>query len=293
MKNILIILSLVMCSVLLASNSKELIAENAKLELIFDQFAFTEGPASDTLGNVYFTDIPDNTIYVYTKNNDLQVFMRDVPGNGLAFDNKEKLIVCGHNGGRNIYAIDILTKEKTTLIEEFSNQKFNSPNDLWIDAQNGIYFTDPRYGKRDNMELNTEQVYYLSPDRSKVIKVTEDLRRPNGIYGIDNGEKLLIADNEAGIVYIYNVKKDGSLTGKKKFIVNERVDGMTVDQYGNIYITSENVKIYNNKGLLIEEIKTPEHPTNVCFGGADFKTLYITERKKVYKIKMNVMGARY
>jgi len=294
MKNILLFICFVFVIVKVnGSNQPKLIAEHAELELVSDQFSFTEGPASDTIGNVYFTDIPNNTIYKYDINGELTVIMANMPGNGLAFDKKEQLVVCGHNGGRNLYNIDIQNKDTNVIISKYGGKKFNSPNDLWIDEQNGIYFTDPRYGNRDDMEMGTEQVYYLSPDRNSIIRVTDDLERPNGVYGIHNGKKLLVADPGAGNVYIYNIKKDGSLSGKKVFIKNEGVDGMTVDENGNIYITSEHVKIYNKGGFLIEVIRTPENPTNVCFGSKDFKTLFITERKKVYKIKMNVKGGRY
>jgi gluconolactonase len=261
--------------------------------LVSDQFGFTEGPASDTAGNVYFTDVPNNTIYKYSTDGLLSVFMDSVPCNGLAFDINENLIVCGHNGGRNIFSIDIKSNKITELTTQFEGKKFNSPNDLWIDANNGIYFTDPRYGNRDNMELETEQVYYVSPDRKSVLKVTDDLVKPNGVYGIEKGKKLLVADHGAGKVYVYNIKKDGTLSGKKLFLDNENVDGITVDELGNIYITSTDVKIYNKNGFLIEVVKTSESPTNVSFGGKDFKTLFITERKKVYSLKMNVKGNRY
>jgi len=294
MKCLLLVTACILLTInVYSGNQIKLIAEDAELTMVSDQFNFTEGPASDTMGNIYFTDIPNNTIYKFSNDSVLSVFMDSVPGNGLAFDNNEILIVCGHNGGRNIYSIDLKTLKITSLIADFNGKKFNSPNDLWIDKENGIYFTDPRYGNRDNMEMENEQVYYLSPDRKTVIRVTEDLEKPNGVYGIDKGKKLLIADHGAGKVYIYNIKKGGNLNGKKVFIDSENVDGMTLDELGNIYITSGDVKIYNKNGFLIEVIHTPESPTNVCFGGKDFKTLFITERNKVYTIKMNVKGKRY
>ena len=294
MKKLVYLFCLILVSQILhASNQVKLVAEHAVLNTISDEFGFTEGPASDTAGNVYFTDIPNNKIYKYSVDGELSIYKDSMPGNGLAFDRNEKLIVCGHNGKRNVYSIQINTGEIKVLAAQYDNKKFNSPNDLWIDENNGIYFTDPRYGNRDNMEMETEQVYYLSPDRKSVIRVTNDLVKPNGVYGINNGKKLLIADAGAGIVYLFSVKQDGSLGSKKIFIENESVDGMTTDEMGNVYITSEDVKIYNKHGFLIEVIKTPENPTNVCFGGKDRKTLFITERKQVYTIKMNVKGSRY
>ena len=294
MKNLIITITGILTALnVLAANQLKLVAEHAELTVVSDQFGFTEGPASDTAGNVYFTDIPNNIIYKYTTDGLLSVFMDSVSCNGLAFDINEKLIVCGHNGGRNIFSIDIKSNKITELATQIEGKKFNSPNDLWIDANNGIYFTDPRYGNQDNMELETEQVYYVSPDKKSVLKVTDDLVKPNGVYGIEKGKKLLVADHGAGKVYVYNIKKDGALSGKKLFIDNENVDGITVDELGNIYITSTDVKIYNKNGFLIEVVKTPESPTNVSFGGNDLKTLFITERKKVYSLKMNVKGNRY
>jgi gluconolactonase len=275
-------------------NQVKLVAEHAELVLVSDQFGFTEGPASDTSGNVYFTDIPNNSLYKLDLEKGTELVHPDMPGcNGLAFDNNEKLIVCGHNLGRDLYEFNLETKESKVLTEQYEGQKYNSPNDLWIDKKNGVYFTDPRYGNRDNLEMGTEQVYYLSPDRKKTTRVTHDLVKPNGILGTDKGKKLLIADPGASIVFLYKVKRDGTLKKKKVFLENEKVDGMAIDELGNIYITTDDVKVYNKKGFLVEVINTPEPPTNVCFGGKDFKTLVITARKHVYTLKMNVEGSRY
>ena len=274
------------------ANPVKLIAEHAELVLIADTFGFTEGPAADTSGNVYFTDIPKSTIYKYNINGTLSVFSDSIPGNGLAFDNNEKLVVCGNNA-RNISRIDVGNRKIEIVANTYMGKKFNSPNDLWIDEMNGIYFTDPRYGNRDNMEMETEQVYYIDPEKNSVKRVTDDLIRPNGIYGFDKGKKILIADPGASKVYEYNIKKNGEIRNKKVFINNEKVDGITLDNLGNIYVASEGIIIYNKHGQILEIIKTDKNPTNVCFGGSDFKTLFITARNEVYTLKMNVKGKRY
>ena len=148
--------------------------------------------------------------------------------------------------------------------------------------------TDPRYGRsRDNLPQDGEHVYYITGDPKKVVRVCDDLVRPNGVTGTQDGSILYVADHGAGKTYRYSIMKDGSLTDKQLF-AEEGSDGMTIDSKGNVYLTNTAVKVYNPAGRLMETIEVPERPTNVCFGGKDGKTLYITARTSVYKIDMNV-----
>jgi gluconolactonase len=178
----------------------------------------------------------------------------------------------------------------TVLAEKYDNKVFNALNDLWVDPKGGVYFTDPRYG-RANEEQDGEHVYYLLPDRNKLIRVINDMFKPNGLIGTPDGKKLYVADPGANKSYEYTINKDGMLSGKKLF-AEEGSDGMTIDNEQNIYITSRAVKVYNTKGELIESIEVPERPSNVCFGGKDNHTLFITARTSLYSIRMRVSGAK-
>lgn len=270
------------------------VAPNAQVQRLAGDFSFTEGPAADTAGNVYFTDIPNNRIHKWSLDGKLATFRENSgEANGLMFDKAGNLIVC-EGGNRQLTSIS-LQAEVTVLADKYENKKLNSPNDLWIDPKGGIYFTDPRYGKRDDLEQDGEHVYYLTPDRRKFIRVIDDMVRPNGVIGTPDGKLLYVADNGAGKNYVYTITEDGTLSHKRLFS-EEGCDGMTIDNKGNIYITSSRsepnfvVSVYDSSGDKIEEIFTPEKPSNVCFGGKDKQILFITARTSLYSIRMRVKG---
>ena len=272
------------------------IPENAQLEQLADGFGFTEGPVADKEGSVYFSDIHNNRIHKWTIDGELLTF-RENSGrsNGLAFDKDRNLIAC-EGGNRRLTSMDP-QGNLIVLVDEFEGKKLNSPNDLWIDAKGGIYFTDPRYGDRSNLELDGEYVFYLTPDKGKLIKVIDDMVRPNGIIGTPDGQKLYVADRGADSNWVYSIKEDGVLTDKTFFCL-EGSDGMTIDAKNNIYITSPlkdpyfMVSIFNKQGNKIGDIQVPEMPTNVCFWGKENNKLFITDRKTVHSINMNVRGLR-
>ncbi len=272
----------------LGADDSGLIAEGAKVTQLADEFKFTEGPAADSSGNVYFTDIPNSKIHIWTTRDDLETFMENTQkANGLFFDRHGNLIAC-QGGARQLVSISP-DKQVTVLTDNYKRKKYNSLNDLWIAPDGGIYFTDPRYGNRDGMELDGEHVYYLSPDRKKVKRVIDDMVRPNGLIGTPDGKLVYVADHGGKKTYVYHVQQDGTLTGKKLF-APQGSDGMTIDQQGNVYLTSRDVTVYNPQGQKITTIDIPEIPSNVCFGGKNRDILFVTARKSLYSIKMKVKG---
>jgi gluconolactonase len=296
-----VFLLLLVFALLIACAKKEnkhqkinLVDENAQLELLADGFAFTEGPVADKKGNVYFSDIPNSRIHKWTIEGDLSTF-RENSGraNGLDFDKAGNLIAC-EGGNRRLTSMDV-GGNLTVLADQFESKKLNSPNDLWIDPKGGIYFTDPRYGNRDDMELDGEFVFYLTPDKEQLIKVIDDMMRPNGIVGTPDGKQLFVADRGADSNWVYKINEDGTLTDKK-FFCPEGSDGMTIDIKGNIYITSPRrepyfmVSIFDKDRNKVGDIQVPEMPTNVCFWGKEKNKLFITTRKTIHSIKMNVTG---
>jgi gluconolactonase len=257
---------------------------------LVDGFRFTEGPACDAKGNIYFSDIPNNRIHVWSIDNKLSTFSGKSGGaNGLYFDGQGNLLAC-EGKARRVTSIDS-KGNVTTLAAVYNGKKLNSPNDLWIDPRGGVYFTDPRYGKTDGMEQDGFHVYYIVPDRSKVVRVISDLVKPNGIIGTSDGKLLYVADPGDKKTYVYEIKSDG-LLGKKKLFAPEGSDGMTLDANGNLYLTNDKVVIYSSKGKRIGDIAVPEKPANVCFGGKDRRTLFITARKSLYTVEMNVAGMK-
>ena len=264
------------------------IPRDAEIQKIAGGFRFTEGPIADVRGNVYFTDIPNNKIHIIFLDGALATFMENSGGaNGLYFDENANLLAC-QGGDRQLVSIDPDGKV-TVLADKFNGKPLNSPNDLWIDLKGGVYFTDPRYGRTDDMFQNGEHVYYLTPDRKKLIRVIDDMVRPNGIIGTPDGKRLYVADLSGHKTFRYRINPDGTLTEKKLFI-NTGSDGMTIDIKGNVYITTNTVEVYNLKGKLLGKIGVPEWPSNVTFGGPEKDTLFITARTSVYSIKTNTKG---
>ena len=297
MKNVLTIAVLGACLVIPtdpapgrdeAPPGRSVVAAGAKLVELAGSFKFTEGPAADAKGNVYFTDIPNNRIHKWSLDGKLTVFNADSGGaNGLFFDTDGSLLACQGARGR-LVAIDMKGKV-TVLADKYGGKRFNKPNDLWADARGGIYFTDPIYGRGWPRHQGGEHVYYLKPDRKTVIRVIDDMVRPNGIIGAPDGKTLYVTDHGGKKTFRYTVKPDGTLAGKKLF-APVGSDGMTVDSEGNVYLTEAAVLVYSPAAKRIAEIAIPQRPSNVCFGGKDRRTLFVTARQSVYSIRMRVGG---
>jgi len=273
----------------LGAGRKSIVAPGASVEKLSGGFTFTEGPAADESGNIFFSDIPNNRIHKWSLDGKLSTFRENSGGaNGLFFDSEGNLLAC-EGGGRRLVSITT-AGEVTVLADRYQGKRFNSLNDLWIDPKGGVYFTDPRYGRnRDDMEQDGEHVYYLSPDRKKLVRVIDDMVRPNGVIGTPDGRTLYVTDHGGRKTFSYAVNDDGSLSNKK-LVAPEGSDGMTIDNEGNIYLTTSVVAVYNKDGEKIAAIELPEWPSNVCFGGKDGQTLFITARTSLYSVRTRVKG---
>ena len=272
-----------------------IIAPGAKVEQLAGGFKFTEGPAVDAQGNVFFTDQPNNRIHKWSVDGRLSIFHKS-PGraNGLYFDKKGNLLACA-DLNNELWLIDMNGKV-TVLVKGYKGRKLNGPNDLWEDPKGGIYFTDPFYKRpywnRGPMEQDGKHVYYLGPNRKKLIRVTNDLVTPNGIIGTPDGKLLYVADLGAKKSYVFNINADGTLSNKKLFC-SMGSDGMTIDNEGNVYLTGKGVTVFNSTGEKIEHIDIDAGWTaNVCFGGQDRHTLFITAQTSLYCLRMRVKGVQ-
>ncbi len=270
------------------------VAKGSVPVLVSSEFLFTEGPAVDAEGNIYFTDQPNDKIMKWSTDGSLSVFMEGTGrSNGLFIDKNGNLIACADLNNQ-LWMID-KSKNVTVLVKDFEGKKLNGPNDVWIDPQGGMYFTDPFYKRdywtRTEKEIEEENVYYLSPDRKKLTIAASGLMQPNGIIGTPDGKKLYVADIKGRKTYSFVIQKDGTLTDKNLF-ADMGSDGMTIDSKGNIYLTGKGVTVFNSKGEKIETIAIDAPWTaNVCFGGKDRKTLFVTASKSVFTVKMKVKGA--
>lgn len=275
------------------TDSTDLVAPGTRPTQVAKQFKFTEGPAVDKKGTIYFTDQPNDRIWKYGADGNLSLFMEKTGrSNGLFIDKKGNIVACADETG-DLRAISPDGKV-TILLKDINGQRMNGPNDLWIDPKGGIYFTDPFYPRdywsHKKPEIDGQKVYYLPKGAQQPVLLDDQLMQPNGIVGTPDGKHLFVADIRASKTYKYDIQPDGTLTNKQLFI-SQGSDGMTLDKLGNLYITGRGVTIFDPSGKKIMNIPVPAGWTaNVCFGGKDRKTLFITASDAVYTVPMKVKG---
>jgi gluconolactonase len=271
----------------------DIVAPGATVVQLADGFAFTEGPASDAEGNVLFTDQPNDRILKWSIDGKLSTFKQPSGrSNGLCFDSEGRLWACADEKNE-LWTIKP-DGSVEVVVKDFEGKLLNAPNDLWIRPDGGVYFSDPfyprDYWKRGPSEQSVEGVYYLPPDRSKLVRVVADLKQPNGLIGTPDGKTLYVADIRANKTYAYDIQADGSLANKRLFC-ELGSDGMTIDNEGNVYLTGQGVTVFNARGEKIKTIPVDAKWTaNVCFGGKDRQTLFITSSDKLMSLQMRVKG---
>jgi gluconolactonase len=273
--------------------NKDLIAKGAKVIRAGNGYIFTEGPSVAPDGRVFFTDQPNDKILIWNENgNTITTFLQSSErSNGTYFNKKGELVACADLHNRLV--VFSMDGTQRTIAENFNGQPLNAPNDLWIDPNGGIYFSDPFYA-RDYWEPGRKEVqdkrgvYYLNPE-GKIIRVIDDLKQPNGLIGTPDGKTLYVSDINDQKIWKYTISVDGSLSHKTYF-APEGSDGMTIDNQGNVYLTNKYVSVFDKLGKSIAHIEVPEMPSNVCFGGKKRNILFITARTSVYTLKMKVEG---
>ena len=271
-----------------SARDDDVVAPGAKLRREAGGFRFTEGPAADRSGNVYFTDLSRSRIHRFSVSGKLSTFRANSGGaNGLYFDKRGNLVVCEARA-RRVTSIS-QSGRVTVLADRFNGKRLNSPNDLWVDPRGGVYFTDPRVGNLSGVEQDGFHVYYISPDRRTIQRVIDNLDTPNGVVGTADGARLYVVDAGRSKTYTYRINPDGSL-GKRRLVTSKGSDGMTLDVRGNLYITSGDVLVYNTRNRRIASLNVPETPSNLTFGGADNQTLFITAQTGLYSLRMSVRG---
>ena len=274
----------------------EILPSSSQVEKLAEGFKFTEGPAWHPEGFLLFTDIPNDRIVKLDANGKLSDFATPVGRcNGLMCDQQGFIYACQMGDG-HVMKMDKNGKVLGYLVDTFENNRMNGPNDLAIDSQGGMYFTDPYYGPEMELPQPMMAVYYIHPD-GKTVRIIEDLERPNGVTISPDGKLLYVAEPNRGEVYRYNIQAPGQVTaghliykGDPEIDGNGGPDGMTHDIHGNLYATYNGIVVLNPTGDLIGRIATPEKPANCTFGGPENKTLYITARTGLYKIELGVPG---
>lgn len=314
---------LILALVAPGAEDKSFVAPGSKLEKLWGEGEFTEGPVEGPDGGIYFSDIGNRIMRFDPKTGKTTAF-RDPGGrsNGLKFDAQGRLIACeGANtgGGRRI---SITEKDGTvkTLADKFEGKRFNSPNDLTLDAKGRIYFSDPRYLGHEPIDQPVQAVYRIDTDGT-IHRIITDAGKPNGVAVSPDQKTLYVVSNDNGTTGIGRLKSEGNKTleptkkgamtlmaydlapdGSAKFrktlvdyAPQDGPDGLVCDKAGNLYVavrdeTRPGIYVYSPEGKEIGYIKT-EIPTNVGFGRGDAaNVLYITAGKSLYRIKLNAEG---
>jgi len=272
------------------------VSEDARLVEIASGLQFTEGPVwveSKGKGFLLFSDIPADKIYRWAPGEGLSVW-RTPSGNsnGLLLDSHGRLLACEHGGRRVSLTLD--SGEVVTLCDSFNGGRLNSPNDVALGADGSLWFTDPPYGLgRQEPEQPANYVFRLTRETKEPAAVVDDFDRPNGIVFSPDKKVLYISDSGKPhhIRYFRVAGESLEEIGVFATISPGGPDGMCVDSEGRLYSTAgDGVHVFSTDGILIGKILTPHNPTNCCFGGKEWKTLFITARPDVYAVKLKVKG---
>jgi len=299
----LLIVLFAACTVV-ADDDRQLVANGAKVEKLASGMKFTEGPVwLPSEKKLVFSDIPNSKLMQWSEADGLSVYRDSEQANGNILDLQGRIISCQHKA-RNVIRIEA-DGSTTLLADRFDGKRFNSPNDVAIRSDGTLWFTDPPWGLTGSHEIPGHWVYKLEPKTGRVEVVHKYLAMPNGIVFSPDESRIYIADTGGhkrhpdpdfhklpASIQCYEIDNEGNL-GKKLFQIASGSDGMAVDAQGNLYAThGGKVHIYDADGNKRQQIDVPEGPANVCFGGDDHKTLFITARTSLYSVRMRVAGAK-
>jgi sugar lactone lactonase YvrE len=275
------------------------IVGDAQVEKVADGFQFTEGPVWITEGQLVFSDIPADTIYKWAPGEGNAQVFRQPSGhsNGLTLDRQGRLLACEHD--RRVSRTE-RDGRVVTLAERYQGKRLNSPNDIVVKSDGGIYFTDPPYGlpgQREGKELDFQGVYRIELDGTLVL-LDASFERPNGLAFSPDERVLYVDDTQRGHIRAFDVKEDGTLANGRVFAELESADlpgapdGMKVDVYGNVFCTGPGgIWVIAPFGEVLGTISVPEVPANLAWGDEDRRTLYITARTGLYRIRLQTGGA--
>lgn len=269
-----------------------LIAPDAKVIEVQGGFGFLEGPVSDAVGNLYFSDIDNNRLHKLAPTGDLSSFHEPSNrANGLTLDLDGGLLICEQEAQRLVKMDN--NGNVSVVADGYRGRPFNSPNDAWVHPSGSIYMTDPRYQYPvGSLSQDGEYVYHISSDRQRVTAIITDIPKPNGVVGTEDGSTLYVASTELRKVFRYDIESDGTVSNRTEF-ADQGSDGMTLDEQGNVYLTwVGGVSVRSPAGEELEFIETAQMPANVGFGGRDGRTLFMTSRTSLYSIRMNVEASR-
>jgi gluconolactonase len=283
---------------------RDIVPESAVLEHVSHGHIFTEGPVWNAReGALYWTDIIGNTIWKWTPGIGKSVVMRPSgKANGMTFDKQGRLIVAGWTN-RTVWRMET-DGSVVPLATHYQGKKINTPNDIVVKSDGAIYFTDPPGGvgivemEGEDLQqyLDYSGVYRLEPDTRKLILLTTEVPGCNGLVFSPDESILYVNDTGGRFIQAFDVQRDGTLKNSRRFVDVKgeepgNPDGMKVDVEGHVYCTGPaGIHIFDPAGNYLGRLKVPEHVSNMAWGDADWKTLYITARTSVYRMRLSIQG---
>ncbi len=273
------------------------IGPTGEVKKVHGNFQFTEGPTADREGNLYFSDVAGNKLYKVDSAGQLSTILDPSNHtNGLMVNAAGNIVGCEMDG--RLIEVNPKTKEVKSLADGYEGKRFNAPNDLVIDKDGGIYFTDPHFRAPMPLPQGVRAFYYRAPD-GKLTRLGTVEAAPNGIILSPDEKTLYVIPSMQAEMLAYPVEAPGKIGKERVFCTLKQAagkttgggDGLTIDSKGNLYITSAlGVQVFDPQGKLLGIIEFPEQPANCTFAGKDNKTLYATARTSLYAVPMEATG---
>lgn len=281
------------------------VAADAKVQRIGTDMKFIEGPqwVPADGGYLVFSDIPANEMKKWTDGGGITSFRTPSQhANGNTLDHQGRLLTAEHSGRR----VSIVEKDGSirSLVDQFEGKRLNSPNDIVVQRDGTVWFTDPDYGlpsdpatrQRIGKEQPGNFVYRYDVKTSTLTAAVKDFDKPNGLCFSPDEKRLYVADSGAPKhIRVFEVTADGQLANGAVFATIDQgvPDGIRCDSDGRVWSSAgDGVHIFSADGELIGKILVPESPANLAFGGDDLKTLFITARTSLYSIPVNARDER-
>lgn len=291
------------------SRVRQLIDPGADLETVVTGFDFTEGPIWQPSSQaLIFSDIMGNSLYRWSAEDGLNKLRRNsYMANGNAFDQQGRVITCEHATSRvtrsDLSRCDPITNEGLeVLATHYQGKQLNSPNDVVVNRDGMIYFTDPAagrsvvYGIPREQELGFAGVYRLHPETKALTLLVDDFVLPNGLCFSLDERQLFVNDTRRFHIRVFDVQTDGTLANGRVWAETTGEgagvpDGMKFDQAGNIYCCGPGgVHLFDGAANCLGVIQMPEQTANFVFGDADLCSLYITASTTVYRVRVKIPG---
>jgi gluconolactonase len=279
---------------------RAVVGDDVTIERIATGFLFVEGPLWHPSGYLLFSDMPGDHLRKWTAQGVVTFREPCAQSNGLAWDRRGRLIVCEHATSRVTRTES--DGSRTVIAAHHDGKELNSPNDVVVRSDGGIYFTDPTYGRNAYfgnprpLPRDFRGVYRADPEGGTVTLLADDFGQPNGLCFSRDERRLFVNDTERQHIRVFDVDPSGALANGRVFAETRgegagAPDGMKIDSAGNIYCCGPGgIHVFDPDGRCLGVIRMPEYTANFCFGDDDLRSLYVAASTSVYRLRVAMPG---